>query len=114
MGHVKGVPHRDVSVVWCWMKAILKDPPRLRHTTFRILECYLGAGAAVALLWYWPSPWALLIAPGVGAFMEFFIYEFGFEPWGLAGPYWERGPQWEESYKETGCVVLDKWENPPE
>jgi hypothetical protein len=65
-------------------------PRRVLQVIMRIVESWIGVGIGVGVaLMGWPI-WLAFI---VGPLAEFLIYEFFFEPVGLAGHYWEREPR---------------------
>lgn len=70
------------------VEEFVKDPVRARNMGARIVEALVG-GAAVIPCWLALGPLGLLCAPVA----EFLVYEYGLEPAGVTGPYWERGPR---------------------
>lgn len=66
-----------------------EDSVRVRYLLGRVIESCVG-GASVGLL---ALPFGPLIGCPVAALVDFITYEYILEPYGLVGPYWERGPR---------------------
>lgn len=80
------------------IKDVLSDSVRRRHVLARLLEC--GAAAVSAGAVVFTTGWhGLFLAPIVGAFVDFMVYEYITEPLGWAGHYWERGPRDGETFR---------------
>lgn len=79
------------------IKDALSDSVRRRHVLARLLEC--GAAAVSAGVVVFTAGWyGLFLAPIVGTFVDFLVFEYITEPLGWAGYYWERGPRDEEKF----------------
>ena len=86
---LKAILETPQRIVDAWL-----DPVRRRHSITRILESYVPAFIVLSILGVkWTFIWAGLITLG-----EFLLYEWLFEPLGLTGRYWERGPREDETF----------------